>query len=293
MKQSEQSTRKPNGEAPPAPSGRTADPARGTWGLLLAVQFLTVLPVRPSRRVADAEDNPPNMAVALPWFPLVGAAIGGLLALLDWALAPVFSVAVRSVAVLAVSALVTGMLHLDGFVDCCDALLGTRGVERRLEILRDSRVGAYGAIGAALLCLARFAALVSLPGGLRAFALIAAPLLGRWAIVYAVTRYPYARQVGTGRLFRAGIAMRALTSAGALVLLFASSLLVPITRPQAIFLVGLLAIVSLGVAVAWAWWASRRLGGGLTGDTYGAANELVELAVLALVPPLALLAVRV
>ena len=57
-------------------------------------------------------------------------------------------------------------------------------------------------------------------------------------------------------------------------------------------LAGLLAIVSLGVAVAWAWWASRRLGGGLTGDTYGAANELVELAVLALAPPLALLVGR-
>ena len=103
---------------------------------------------------------------------------------------PIFSVAVRSVVVLVVSALLTGMLHLDGFVDCCDALLGTRGVERRLEILRDSRVGAYGAIGAALLCLGRFAAIESLPVGIRAFALVAAPLLGRWAIVYAVVRYP-------------------------------------------------------------------------------------------------------
>ncbi len=275
-------------------AGRDGKPARPVWGLLLAVQFLTVLPVRLPRRVmADAGHGAPGMSAALPWFPVVGVAIGGLLALLDWALTPIFSVPVRSVVVLVVSALGTGMLHLDGFVDCCDALLGTRSVERRLEILRDSRVGAFGAIGAVLLCLGRFAAVESLPLGMRAFALIAAPLLGRWAIVYAVVRYPYLRQSGAGRLFRAGWSVLALTSVIALVLLGISSLLADAAHRQGVLLAGLLAIVSLGVAVVWAWWACRRLGGGLTGDTYGAANELVELTLLVLMPPLALLAARV
>ena len=276
-----------------ASPGRGRGPVRRVWGLPPAVQFLTVLPVRlPGRSGAAGEHGAPDMLSALPWFPVVGAALGGLLALVDWALTPVFSVAVRSAVVLVVSALVTGMLHLDGFVDCCDALLGTRSVERRLEILRDSRVGAYGALGAALLCLGRFAALESLPVGVRAFALIAAPLLGRWSIVYAVTRYPYARQSGAGTPFRAGKGSLVLPSLVALALLLASSLLVPLAHPHAFLLTGLLAIVSLGMAAAWAWWASRRLGGGLTGDTYGAANELVELVVLLCVPPLALLAGR-
>ena len=274
------------------PAGEAAGAARGMWGLEFAVQFLTVLPLSTPRRSAAAERRPSNVAAALPWFPVVGVAIGGLLALLDWALAPIFSVAVRSVAVLIGSALLTGMLHLDGFVDCCDALLGTRSVERRLEILRDSRVGAYGALGAALLCLGRFAALESLPVSVRAFALVATPLLGRWALVYAVTRYPYLRRTGAGTLLRAGGGTLLLTSVIALALLLVCALLTAAPRVEAILLVGLLAIVSLGVAAAWTWWASRRLGGGLTGDTYGAANELVELAVLVVVPPLALLAGR-
>jgi adenosylcobinamide-GDP ribazoletransferase len=293
---SEPGTREHHGDEQPSPD-ITAGPARRVWGLPLAVQFLTVLPwPRPGR--AAGEHNAPDMAAALPWFPLVGAALGGLLALLDWALTPLFSVAVRSVLVLVVSALLTGMLHLDGFVDCCDALLGSRSVSRRLEILRDSRVGAYGALGAALLCLARFAAVESLPVGVRAFALIVAPLLGRWAVVYAVVRYPYLRQSGAGTLFRAEGArgpqggVLALTSAIALALLLATSFAARTAQSAGFILAGLLAIVSLGVVACWAWWASRRLGGGLTGDTYGAANELVELAVLALVPPLALLAGR-
>src|SRR6476661_4145503 len=106
-------------------------------GLALAVEFLTVLPVRRAHVDEPVSAEPPDMARALPWFPWVAA-------------------------LLAFDALVTGMLHLDGFVDCCDALLGTRTVERRLEILRDSRVGAYGALGGALLLIAKFAALTAL-----------------------------------------------------------------------------------------------------------------------------------
>lgn len=292
MTNDEQDTRNGQGQAQSVLAGGNGGPARRLWGLPLALQFLTVLPVRAPQHAGADDRGAPDMTAALPWFPVVGAALGGLLALIDWALTPVFSVAVRSVLVLTVSALLTGLLHLDGFVDCCDALLGTRSVERRLEILRDSRVGAYGAIGAALLCLGRFAAVESLPVGARAFALIAAPLLGRWAIVYAIVHYPYLRRSGTGALFRACTGALTLTSFVALVVLLVSSLLSGYTHQAGFLLAGLLAVVSLGVAALWTWWASRRLGGGLTGDTYGATNELVELAILALAPPLAMLAVR-
>ena len=95
------------------------------------------------------------------------------------------------------------MLHFDGFVDCCDALLGTRPVERRLEILRDSRVGAYGVGGGALLLLARYATLESLSPGLWAFAVITAIITGRWTMVWLVTLFPYVRAHGAGSGFRA------------------------------------------------------------------------------------------
>ncbi len=199
----------------------------------------------------------------------------------------------RDALLLALAALVTGMLHLDGFVDCCDALLGTRSVEDRLRILRDSRVGAYGALGAALLLIARYSALGELLGTLRVLALIAAPTLGRWAIVFALARYPYAREEGFGSAFPQAKNYLLAATGVAFTLLLALALLVALlgeaTLLQTAVLMGLLAVATLLVTLAWCTWASRRLGG-LTGDTYGALCELVELAVLSLAPPAALLA---
>ena len=142
-----------------------------------------------------------DMSPALPWFPLVGALIGIALAALDWILAHFLALPVRDAMLLIAAALVTGMLHLDGFVDCCDALLGSRSTEARLAILRDSRVGAYGALGAALLLLARYSALGELmsPACSRPYRRAHA-----WALGYrlALGRFPYARSEGVGVSFR-------------------------------------------------------------------------------------------
>jgi adenosylcobinamide-GDP ribazoletransferase len=266
-------------------------------GLELAVEFLTVLPVRRMRADETVTAEPPDMARALPWFPLIGALLGLALVGLDWALSFVFPLGIRAVALLVFDALLTGMLHLDGFVDCCDALLGARTVERRLEILRDSRVGAYGALGGALLLLAKFAALTALVSGpARVMALLIAPILGRWGMVYAISRYPYARTAGAGAPFRnCGVSQLVLATIMMLVLLVASAFVIgsPIQAITAAFvLAGLLLVAALLVLLGWLAWASRRLGGGLTGDTYGAACVLVELAVLVLAPPLTLLTAR-
>jgi adenosylcobinamide-GDP ribazoletransferase len=265
---------------------------------MLAVEFLTVLPVRRTRVDEMVTYEPPDMVRALPWFPLVGALLGLAFVGLDWALSFVFPLGIRAVALLVFDALVTGMLHLDGFVDCCDALLGARTVERRLEILRDSRVGAYGALGGVLLLIAKFAALTALVSGpARVLALLAAPILGRWGMVYAVTRYPYARAAGAGAPFRSRSGFHLLQASSVMLLLVATSALSVGNQTPTIVvmfaLAGLLLVSALLVVLAWLAWASRRLGGGLTGDTYGAACVLAELAVLALAPPLAELAFRI
>lgn len=225
------------------------------------------------------------MGRSLVWFPLVGALVGAAQVAVDAALAPYFAPGVRNVALLALAALLTGMLHLDGFIDCCDALLGSRTVERRLAILRDSRVGAYGVVGGALLLLGRYAALGALAGEPRMLTLMLAPLLGRWAMVFAVARYPYAWEAGTGTPFRGASGRLGAATAWALALAGGlAGLLMSLTA--GLLLTALLALIALGVALLWCRWASARLGGGLTGDTYGALSELVELAVLLLAPPL-------
>jgi adenosylcobinamide-GDP ribazoletransferase len=273
--------------ATPRDEDRGAPPGSRANGFLLALQFLTVVPIAPTAATAN-DRSQVDMGRALPWFPLVGALLGAGVVALNWALEPVFSRSLRDVIAIAALLLVTGMLHFDGFVDCCDALLGNRSTERRLEILRDSRVGAYGVAGGALLLLARFAALQSLAPGLWALAVIAATLVGRWAMVWVMTLFPYARAHGAGSGFRADRRRLALSSGLALALLAALAVFAPwATFTQRALLVAMLGALGLMVALLWAFWASRRLGGGLTGDAYGATNELVELAILALTPALA------
>lgn len=245
--------------------------------LLFAIEFLTILPVRrlPLLRGWMARAAGFRMARTLPWFPVVGASLGATVAGLDGLVASWLARGVRDALVLVMLALLTGMLHLDGFVDCCDGLLGSRAVERRLEILRDSRVGAYGAIGAVLLLLTQFAALEAIPTSMRAAALIAAPTLGRWCMVIAVVRYPYARVAGAGTGFQGtgwhiALATLAMLALLALTLLLGRGSLLARAIP-----LGLSALGALAFTLWYTWWASRRLGGGLTGDTYGALNELV------------------
>jgi adenosylcobinamide-GDP ribazoletransferase len=272
-------------ETPGTPSQRRAS------GFLLAAQFLTIIPLRVR---SEIEPGGPDMGRALPWFPLSGALLGAGVVALNWALTPVFSRTVRDVIALAAPLLATGMLHFDGFVDCCDALLGTRTVARRLEVLRDSRVGAFGVGGGAVLLLARFAALESLAPGLWALAVVAAPLVSRLGMVWVITLFRYARAQGAGSRFHSGPARLALTCAMALLLLGALAVLAPWgTLVERAFVLAALASSGLSVALMGALWASRRLGGGVTGDVYGAANELAEVAILALAPAIAQLALAI
>lgn len=287
----------PDGPPPkdlaPGVSTRARSSGRALTGLPLALQFLTVIPIQTPQRASSSEDSDqaPRMARALPWFPLVGALVGCLIALLDWAVRPALSLGVRSVLVLALTAGLTGMLHLDGFIDCCDGLLGARSTARRLDILRDSRVGAYGVIGGCLLLLLRYAALVALTRpDLRMLALIVAPLLGRWSLVYAVVRYPYARSTGAGSPFRGGSGRhlaRATLSALVLLVLISAALAIAFgtpSLPRALARDGFLVCGALLTTIVATTWMSKRLDGGLTGDTYGALNECVEAVTLVLLP---------
>jgi adenosylcobinamide-GDP ribazoletransferase len=233
--------------------------------ILCAFSLLTILPV--PFRWLDA-GRPPARAMAA--YPLVGLALGAALmlarALLQASLPPLVSAAW----VIVVWAALTGGLHLDGWADCCDALPATVTRERRLEILRDPRLGSFGVIGVALLLVVKFAAVASLPRASAALTL--APVLGRWAIVNVAALFPLARLDGMAARFRAGLGRRELTWAAL------SAALVCGAAGWG----GLTAFVAAAiVATALGRWATSRLGG-VTGDVYGAACELVESLVLVL-----------
>ena len=249
-------------------------------GFRSALGFLTILPVAPR--------DGGGLASARGWFPLAGLLLGFILALADllmhWGY-PLFSDEYRSfppvlsaVILVVLLAGLTRAFHLDGFMDCCDALLGGFDRERRLEILRDSHVGAFAVVGVVCLLLIKVAALMAIPMPVRFWALLLFPCLSRWAMLVVLEFFPYARRQGIGISFQPQGGRWQLVF-GLLVVLVAS---VVFAGPAGLTLLLLATFVALGVAA----WAIRLLGG-VTGDVYGAVNEVAEAAVLALAAILA------
>ncbi|HMG54086.1 MAG TPA: adenosylcobinamide-GDP ribazoletransferase [Kofleriaceae bacterium] len=237
--------------------------------LAAAFGFLTRIPV------GRGAVEPRELGRAVAWFPAVGAALGAAQLAghraLDGALAP----GLVAVALVALHAALTGGLHLDGVADVFDALGGGRGQrDRMLAIMRDSRIGAHGAVAVALLLAAKAAAIAALldrsSGHHAGWALYAAPIAARWAAVPLVVAFPYARPDGLGRAFHDHAGAAQLLGATAISALAVGWIGAPAVGPW---------LAAAGAAVAIAVWLHRHLGG-LTGDVYGAAIEAAELAFL-------------
>ena len=241
---------------------------------LVALSFLTLLPVG----VANPTDA--EISRSRGWYPFVGLLYGLLLlgmALL-WALALGLPFFMPALAALFLVAMAVGnrFLHLDGLMDFCDAMWGGHTVERRLEIMRDSRVGSFAVAGCVSVLLVKFSALVSLlmiGPGLEALLLF--PVVSRWAMTLLLTVFPYGRQHGIGSAFFAG--RRPWLATGFALLTVAAAAWFWM-GPVGIVVLVLVSLASLLLG----WWAQRRLGGGLTGDCYGAANEIMEAMALVL-----------
>jgi adenosylcobinamide-GDP ribazoletransferase len=231
--------------------------------LIAAFQFLTITPPIVRRAFTSSE-----LGRAVGWFPVVGLALGGIFYGLDSALRAIFPPPVAAVLILAASLLLTRALHFDGFLDICDGLFGGFTPERRLEIMRDSRVGAFGVAGGGLLLLAKYAALISLSDR---SGLWLAPLMGRWVLALGIYLFPYAREKGLGRDMKDNVHWMQLILATV------------ITLASAWLLASWTGLIALALAALTLWLGAtfilRRVPG-LTGDAYGALNEMVELVVL-------------
>lgn len=236
---------------------------------LRALAFLTVIPSPRGRRASPSE-----VGRSASFFPLVGATLGLSLAGLDWLLGLALPPSFVNAGLLVVLILLTGVLHLDGFIDTCDGLGGSKTPHERWEVMHDSRVGSFGVVGAICLLLLKYVCFASLPAASRLGGLILMPVLSRWAVVCSIFSFPYARPDGLGRMFKEQ------TSWSSLML----ATLVTAVVSLGIFRMGGMALM-LGVwlvAMALATFLSHRFAG-LTGDTYGAIVEVTELVALMLV----------
>ncbi len=235
----------------------------------LAWRLLTIIPLP---FVPEDFERPAGRAAG--YYPLVGLALGLLLAGAGRLFYFLLPESIAATLLLLVWVGLTGMLHLDGFMDSCDGLLPPRDPARRLEIMKDSRVGAFGVVGGIVLLLLKFNGLAALPAAYRWPALVAIPVLARWTMTWVMVRYPFARKEGLGVLFSAGLGWAqvglASTVAGGVTFIFfgASG--------------ALLLIVTWLAATLIARFAVARIGG-LTGDVYGATCETVETVLLVIV----------
>lgn len=202
------------------------------------------------------------------WYPFVGAVIGALTWLAWKGAMLLFPSLPAGVVTLVVWVALTGGLHLDGLADCCDGLLASTSVERRLEIMKDPRVGAFGVIGLILVLLLKATTLASLTP-VSSFGILLAASLARGCILPAGL-LPLARPSGMGADFVSGF-RRSFIVWGALLPLAIALLLG--TR-------GILsALAGIGAAVLILWLAKSRIDG-VTGDVFGMIVEVVEAVVL-------------
>lgn len=228
--------------------------------LIHALTFLTVLPM-PQVAWRDGD-----LGRAAAWFPTVGLLLGAILCGAWWLLGQLFSPLITAVLLVTLWAALTGGLHLDGLADCGDGLLVAATAERRLDIMRDSRLGTFGAVSLILFLALKIAAVGELRSPL---ALLLAPTVGRLLILPTAQRPP-ARSGGLGAGFAAAVPRGSAMAGSIFVLLLA--LLIG-WRGLAGIAAALLAAVGL-------WRLAQARIGGVTGDVMGAVIELAELAVL-------------
>ena len=237
---------------------------------LHAVRFLTIVPV------PDAERLEPDWLVrSAKYFPLVGVLVGVLsAAVLDLA-SQAWSGLVPALLAVSASVLLTGAFHEDGLADSADSL-GGRTPEARLAIMRDSRIGTYGALALGLSVAIRTAALAIAPLPIATAALVAAHGGGRLAGVLTMARLPYAADPAAGKIVHSTDAFR--TREQAIACAFALIGFVPLCLlawPVA------LAAVAVGIALAIVTACLyARLIRGYTGDVLGAVEQVFEIGVL-------------
>ncbi|UNK17576.1 adenosylcobinamide-GDP ribazoletransferase [Paenibacillus sp. N3/727] len=256
------------------------------WGQAAAAafQFLSRFPVN-----ANIDYSPTLFRQSVKFYPFVGATIG----LVVWGGAAGFTYLLpplpAAVLTLILWVGLTGGLHLDGWMDTADGILSYRSREQMLDIMKDSRVGAMGVLASTLLLMLKLSLIYSLLiNGFNYLGLLLLPLIwSRWFMVHAMATWPMARGkdglagkfngLDKGQIWAALIIAIVLSGV-------AASIAPLIYMDNHSLRLALLGFITLPLA-AWGagTWLARRLSatlGGLTGDTYGALNELLEVVAL-------------
>jgi adenosylcobinamide-GDP ribazoletransferase len=247
--------------------------------LCVATQFLTRLPTPRLR-----EFDPSWLSQSARYFPLIGVLIGALNLLVWWLASRRLPASVAIGLMMGISMLLTGAFHEDGFADTCDGLGGGGSRERVLAIMKDSRIGAFGAIGLFLMLGLKWTTLAALPSALFVESVVASHMLSRWYAIGLIAFLPYVREDADAKAkpFAGTLSGSNWILSGVLGVVG----LVPLAwaygrsgAPLDWAALGAGTCAAAAIALATGLYLRRRIGG-YTGDCLGAVQQLAELAFL-------------
>jgi adenosylcobinamide-GDP ribazoletransferase len=246
--------------------------------LCVATQFLTRLPTPRLR-----EFDPSWLSQSTRYFPLVGVLVGLVNGVIWWLASRWLPASVSIGLMMSVSMLLTGAFHEDGFADACDGFGGGASKERVLAIMKDSRIGAFGAIGVFLMLGLKWTTLLALPIALFIPCVVASHMLSRWCAIGLIAFLPYVRAEADAKAkdFAGRLGILDWLASGVLGLLGLAPLmgLFMSAAPLDWGALGAGACVAGAFAMATALYVRHRIGG-YTGDCLGAVQQLAELGFL-------------
>lgn len=229
---------------------------------LLALQFLTILGFKTKPEITEED-----LGRSLIYFPIVGLFIGLFLALI-FNILGFLSYPVKIILILIIYIIITGAIHLDGFIDTCDGLYAGRSKEEILAIMRDPHTGAMGVIGLVCLLLFKFVVFLSLPEEILIKTLIVVVVFGRWSQVFSCYISKDTLQEGTARYFIEYVDTKTIF----FTTLFTLGLSLMLLKVKSVVSF----LISGFIVFSFVNFVKRKIGG-VTGDTVGAASEVAEI----------------
>ena len=237
---------------------------------LLFFQFFTRIPINKSLN-CDKE----NFRRGSVFFPVVGLFIGIVQWLIYYLLIKVLPVNITAVFVVIIPIVITGGLHVDGLGDTCDGFFSLKGDKHKIiEVMKDSTVGTYATIAIVFDLLARYEAVNTIIGINLPLILIATPIIARFTVVFISFIGKNAKETGSGNIFIGNIDVKRLVISGIITILLAT-LLIEIKKSVILIILGLF------LSFLFNKFCESKITG-LTGDSLGANNELVEILTMIL-----------
>ena len=237
-----------------------------------ALRFLTIINVPFWRENWDSNDAAKQFSRSLVYYPLVGLLLGFALACAYWLLREIVPLPLLGGLLIGFWIWLTGALHLDGLADCADGVAASHK-DKTLQdrIMKESTVGTMAVITIAVLLLLKYSALISISSECIFSALVVIPVLSRWAVSCMVYIYPYKRASG---------AAHTLKENKSLYVIIISTIVTLVIAIICFALSGLLLMLAAAATMFLASMFYKSKLGGLSGDTYGATNEIIEAVLL-------------